>query len=162
MGLLKIHTFPDPILKQKSAPVASFDEKMQKLFDDMIETMYTEGGVGLAAPQIGLSLQVLVLCPTLKRGEEHVIVNPVIEAVSGRENSIEGCLSLPGISGEVPRATKLQLTFQDRFGKKQTKEIKKFFARVVQHEKDHLDGILLIDRLDFNRRQEALAKYNRL
>ena len=100
--------------------------------------------------------------PTVKQGEEYVIVNPEILDSQGREIGAEGCLSLPGISGEVARAKKIRLRYQDRFGDMHEKELKDFFARIIQHEMDHLEGILLIDRLDFNKRQEVLARYRTL
>ncbi len=162
MALLKIKCYPDPILKFKAEPVTDFGESMQKFFDDMIETMHLEDGVGLAAPQVGISLRVAVICPSNTQGEEMVIVNPEITESRGRETGLEGCLSLPGISGEVPRAKKIKFRFQDRQGKNHEMEAKDFFARVVQHELDHLDGILLIDRVDFNQRQQLLAQYQRL
>lgn len=162
MALLKVRHYPDPILKKKATPLTEFGPKEQKLFDDMIDTMHVEDGVGLAAPQIGISKQILIACPSVKEGEEFVIVNPVILESSGREMGPEGCLSLPGITGEISRFKKIKLRFQDRFGKVIEGELKDFFARIIQHEMDHLNGILLIDRLDFNKRQEVLEQYQRL
>lgn len=162
MALLKVRTYPDPVLKLKSEPLTDFGSATQKLFEDMIETMYVEDGVGLAAPQIGVSKRILITSPKAKRGEEQVIVNPVILESSGREMGLEGCLSLPGLSGEVPRAKKIKLRYQDRTGKEHTVDLKDFPARVIQHEMDHLDGILLIDRVDFNQRQELLSQYQRI
>src|SRR3989338_9168116 len=137
MALLKIKTYPDPILKQKAQPVSEFGSMEQRLFDDMIETMWVDDGVGLAAPQVGISKRIFIAVPTLKKGEEFVVVNPKIISLSGRELGIEGCLSLPGISGEVPRAIKVSLRYQDRFGTVREIEAKDFFARVIQHEMDH-------------------------
>jgi peptide deformylase len=159
MALLKVRVYPDPILKKKAEPLKKFGPEEQKLFEDMIETMHIEDGVGLAAPQVGISQRILIACPTMKKGEEHVIVNPQILEMQGREMGAEGCLSLPGIAGEVPRAKKIKLRFQDREGSVRETDLKDFFARIIQHEIDHLDGILLIDRLDFNKRQEVLATY---
>jgi peptide deformylase len=162
MALLKVYTYPDPVLKMKALPLNEFGKTEQKLFDDMIETMFIEDGVGLAAPQIGVSKRILIACPSAKEGEEIVIVNPIIEEFSGREKGVEGCLSLPGLSGDVFRAKKIRLRYQDRHGAPHQAELKDFFARVIQHEIDHLDGILLIDRVDFNQRQELLAQYQLL
>lgn len=159
MAKLKIRTYPDPVLKKKTEPVAEFGPAMQKLFDDMITTMYACDGVGLAAPQIGISQQIFIACPTMRHGEEYVMVNAVIEKKSGNAVAAEGCLSLPGISGEIVRATHLRLTFQDRFGKKHTAEIEGFFARVIQHEMDHLDGILLVDHFKGAKREQLIAQY---
>ena len=159
MALLKVHVYPDPVLKLKAEPLTDFGEAQQKFFEDMIKTMHIEDGVGLAAPQVGVSKQILIACPTSKQGEEHIIVNPEILESSGLEIGPEGCLSLPGVRGEVARAKKIKLRYQDRFGKVITEELKDFFARIVQHEMDHLEGVLLIDRVDFNQRQEILAQY---
>lgn len=159
MVKLKIRTYPDPVLKKKAAPVADFGPATQKLFDDMIATMHASDGVGLAAPQVGISQQIFIACPTMRQGEEHVMVNAVIEKKSGTATAPEGCLSLPGISGEIVRATKLRLAFQDRAGRKYTIEVMDFFARVIQHEMDHLHGILLIDHFTGKARERLLAQY---
>ena len=159
MAKLKIRTYPDPVLKKKSAPVADFGSALQKLFDDMIETMHVFDGVGLAAPQIGISQQIFIACPTMRRGEEYVIVNAFIEKKSGAVAASEGCLSLPGISGEIVRAQKVRLAFQDRHGKMHSAEIDDFFARVIQHEMDHLNGILLIDHFKGEAREKMLTQY---
>lgn len=162
MALLRIRTYPDPILKIKALPLTEFGEKEQRLFEDMIETMHVEDGVGLAAPQIAVSKRIFIACPTMKKGEEYVMVNPDVYETSGQETGVEGCLSLPGVSGDVARAKKLRLRYQDRSGKRHDIEVKDFFARVIQHEIDHLDGILLIDRVSFNKRQEILSQYQLL
>lgn len=162
MAILKVRTYPDTILRKKAEPVTAFGAEEQKLFDDMIETMYVEDGVGLAAPQVGISKRILIASPTMTQGEEYVFVNPEILEAKGREAGLEGCLSLPGISGEIPRAKIIRFRAQDRFGKTVEMELKDFFARIIQHETDHLNGVLLIDRVDFDKRQELLASYQRL
>lgn len=162
MALLKVKTYPDPVLKKKAEPLTQFGPEEQRLFDGMIETMYVEDGVGLAAPQVGISKRILIASPTLTRGEEYVFVNPEILEVQGRELGVEGCLSLPGISGEIARAKTIRFRALDRNGKPLEMQIKDFFARIIQHEVDHLNGILLIDRVDFDKRQELLAGYQRL
>lgn len=159
MAKLKIRTYPDPALKKKTALVTDFGPVAQKLFDDMIETMHVADGVGLAAPQIGISRQIFIACPTMRHGEEHVMVNAVIEKKSGIVVAAEGCLSLPGISGEIVRAQKLRLSFQNRAGRKYTIELEDFFARVIQHEMDHLNGILLIDHFKGTERDQLFEKY---
>ena len=125
----------------------------------MIETLHVSDGVGLAAPQIGISQQILIACPTMRKGEEYVMVNTVIEQKSGKGVANEGCLSLPGISAEILRATELKITFQDRHGKTMTAKIKDFSARVIQHEMDHLNGLLLIDHFQGKRREQLLTQY---
>lgn len=162
MALLSIRTYPDPILKKKSETVTDFGSDQQKVIDDLIETMYAEDGVGLAAPQAGISKRIIIASPTMKEGEEQVFINPEIVEAKGREVGVEGCLSLPGISGEIPRAKVIKLKAQDRLGKSVEIQLKDFFARIIQHEVDHLNGILLIDRVDFDKRQELLSAYKRL
>lgn len=162
MAILKVRAYPDPILNKKAGPLTQFGPEEQKLFDDMIETMYVEEGVGLAAPQIGISKRIFVASPTMTEGEEYVFVNPEILEMRGKEMSLEGCLSLRGISGEIPRAKVVRFRALDRHGKPVEMEVKELFARIVQHEVDHLDGVLLIDRVDFDKRQELLASYQRL
>ncbi len=162
MALLKVKTYPDPILKKVAEPLTNFGLQEQKIFDDMIETMYVEEGVGIAAPQVGISKRILVASPTMTPGEEYVFVNPEILDSQGKQVSLEGCLSLPKISGEVPRAKIVRFKALDRQGKPLEMTVKDFFARIIQHEMDHLNGILLIDRLDFDKRQELLAAYQRL
>ena len=162
MSLLKIRTYPDSILKKKAEPLTEFGREEQKLFDDMVETMYAEEGVGLAAPQIGVSKRILIASPTMTPGEEYVFVNPEILEARGRELGLEGCLSLPGISGEIARAKRVRLRALNRKGEPVEVEVKDFFARIIQHEVDHLNGVLLIDRVDFDKRQELLVAYQRL
>lgn len=162
MALLEIKTYPDTILAKVAEPVTDFGPKAQSFFDDLIETMWVKDGVGLAAPQVGVSKRVFVAAPTMKKGEEFVIVNPEISDTKGRELGPEGCLSLPGIDGEVARATRLHLKYQDRHGKYHEMDLQDFFARVILHENDHIDGILFIDRVDFEQRQRLLAEYKSL
>lgn len=162
MAKLKIRTYPDPVLKKNTVPVTDFGPVMQKLFDDMIDTMHVADGVGLAAPQVGISQQIFIACPTMRRGEEHIMINAAIAEKSGTSVTAEGCLSLPGISGEVARATKLRVTYQDRHGKRFTATVEDFFARVIQHEMDHLAGILLIDHFEGAPRERMIANYNAL
>lgn len=162
MSTLKVKTYPDSILRKKAEPLTEFGPKEQKFFDDLIDTMYAEEGVGLAAPQVGVSKRVIVASPTLTRGEESVLINPEIFEAKGRELGIEGCLSLPGVSGEIPRAKVIRFRAFNRQGEPLEMEARDFFARIIQHEVDHLNGILLIDRVDFDKRQELLATYQRL
>lgn len=162
MAILKVRVYPDPILKEKAIPHKDFGPQSQKLFDDLIETMYVEDGVGIAAPQVGVSKRIFIACPTAKKGEEFVIVNPEIYDAKGTQTGMEGCLSFPGVGGEVTRAKVIKFRYQDRNGKHHDVEVKDFFARVVQHEMDHLDGFLFIDRVNFNQRQVLLSEYQKL
>ena len=162
MARLKIRVYPDPVLKKKAQPVTEVKPEDQALFDDLIETMYAEDGVGLAAPQVGISRQIIIVSPTLTPGEESVFLNPEILEARGRALGIEGCLSVPGISGEISRAKNIRFRALDRHGQPLEMEVKDLFARIIQHEIDHLNGVLLIDRVDFDKRQELLANYQRL
>jgi len=160
MPLLKVITYPHPVLLKVSAPVTDFGPAQQKLFDDMVETMYVEDGVGLAAPQVGISQRILVASPRAKRGEEEIFVNPEIYELHGRQLGPEGCLSFPGITAEIYRATRIRIRYQDRSGKPVDRQLRDFFARVLQHEIDHLEGVTLLDRVDFNQRQQLAAEYD--
>ncbi|MDD3294882.1 MAG: peptide deformylase [Geobacteraceae bacterium] len=162
MAKLKIKTYPDPVLKKKTAPVTDFGPAMQKLLDDMIETMYVSDGVGLAAPQVGISQHIFVASPAMRRGSEYVMINTVIEKREGAAAGAEGCLSLPGLSAEIVRATQIRISFQDRHGKKHAAEVSDFFARVIQHEMDHLNGLLLVDHFAGAEREKLLAQYDAL
>ena len=162
MAVLKIAQYPSAILAKKAKTVTTIGKEEQQLIQDMIETMYHDDGVGLAAPQVGVSKQIIVISPRAHRGEERVLINPVITESSGEEVGLEGCLSLPGISGEVRRATKIKFQALDPTGAHIVETAQAFTARVIQHEIDHLNGILLIDRVDFNKRQELLSAYQRL
>lgn len=142
--------------------MTDFGSDKQRFFDNMIETMFEADGVGLAAPQVGVSERIIVVSPVCRRGNERVMVNPVIKEGSGSEIGQEGCLSFPDLYTDVLRMKRIHVQFQDRTGARQEMEIKDFLARVVQHEMDHLEGILMIDRVDFGKRQELLAKYQRL
>jgi len=146
MAIHKIITTENPILRQKAKKVHRFDPSIAKLIDDMFETMHAAHGVGLAAPQIATSLRVLVA-----EFEEHKIamVNPEIIKAEGEELGTEGCLSIPGYVGDnIRRATNVVVKGQDAHGKAIRVRAEGWFARILQHETDHLDGILFLDRLD--------------
>lgn len=160
MSLLKIFYYPDPILKVPTAVVKDFGVQMQRFFDNMIETMYIEDGVGLAAPQVGISKKIMIVSPRAKRGEEIVFVNPEIYATEGSQIGPEGCLSFPGMTARVVRATRIRVRYHDRYGNQHDEEFFDFPARVIQHENDHLEGRLLIDQVSFDERQKLLARYN--
>ena len=163
MAALKVIEYPNPVLSKKAEPVVKITQKELRLIQDMIDTMYQEDGVGLAAPQVGVSKQIIVVSPNAKWGEERVYINPeVIESSEEQEVGLEGCLSVPGISCEVRRPKQIRLKATDSKGLKLLEEFQSFPARVIQHEIDHLNGILLIDRVDFNQRQTALSSYRRL
>ena len=146
MAIHKVITSENPILRQKAKKVHHFDASMQKLVDDMFETMHASRGVGLAAPQIAISMRLFVA-----EFEEHKVAmfNPEIIKAEGEELGTEGCLSIPGFVGDnIRRATLVVIKGQDARGKSIRVRAEGWFARVLQHEIDHLDGVLFLDRLD--------------
>jgi len=135
--------------------VTSFGASLQTLITDMIDTMRAEQGIGLAAPQIGVSQQILVIQLPEDEGEEeagsgtlHILCNPKIVRRRGQEEGVEGCLSLPGFAGEIPRATTVTVKGQNPQGEPVRIKVQGFLARVFQHEIDHLHGDLYIDRVE--------------
>jgi peptide deformylase len=146
MALRKIITFDNPILRQKAKKVHRFDPSLHKLVDDMFETMHDANGVGLAAPQIGLSIRVFV---AEYEDRKVTVFNPEIIKAEGEAVGTEGCLSIPGYAGDnIRRATKVLVKGQDVHGKSIRVNAEGWFARILQHEIDHLNGILFTDRLD--------------
>lgn len=146
MAIRKIITTENPILRQKAKKVHRFDPSLQKLVDDMFETMHVANGVGLAAPQIAQSIRVFV---AEFEDRKVAVFNPEIVKAEGEELGQEGCLSIPGYVGEnIRRATKILVKGQDVRGKAIRVPAEGWFARILQHEIDHLDGILFLDRLD--------------
>lgn len=149
MALRDIRKYPDPVLRKKAAPVKVFDDDLRKLVDDMVSTMYDAPGVGLAAPQIGVSLRLLVIDMTVGERPDSLIVlaNPHIVAASGRVVEEEGCLSVPGIRAEIPRAESVELRGWSLDQQELSLKGRGYLARAFQHEMDHLDGILIWDRM---------------
>jgi len=146
MAVLAVRLYGDPVLRQKAAPVAAVTEEVLHLVDEMIETMHEEVGVGLAAVQVGVPLRILVLDEG--KGLTRAYLNPTIVDQGGEEIGEEGCLSIPGIYADVVRAAWVVVEAQDQTGAPLRRRASGFLARVFQHEIDHLDGILFIDRLD--------------
>ena len=146
MAVLSVRLYGDPALRQRAEPVTARAPAVERLIEDMIETMYSSVGVGLAATQVGVGLRMLVLDEG--RGVARAYVNPVIVEEGGEDIGEEGCLSLPGIYADVARAEWVVVEAQDRTGAPIRRRATGFLARVFQHEIDHLGGILFIDRLD--------------
>ena len=143
--ILDLVPFNTPLLRKKTDKVVRFDAELHKLINSMTETLEFTGGLGLAAPQIGLQYQIFVTSlPTHPK----VFINPHIKHYS-KEVSVmeEGCLSLPGYRGAVSRSTEVEMEYHDRYGKKKFLKAKQLFAKVVQHETVHLNGILYVDRM---------------
>ena len=144
MPALEIKKAGDPVLREKCLPITTFDRKLRLLLNNMADTMYKADGVGLAAPQIGLSIAVVVI----DVGEGIIeLINPKIIEREGTIEDTEGCLSVPGIYGTVERSARVVAEYQNRFGKKHTIEGTGLLARAIQHELDHLDGILFTDKV---------------
>lgn len=143
MAILKIRTDEDPILRKKSRDVDTFDDHLKQLIDDMYETMYDAEGVGLAAVQVGKLKRMLVIDDY--DGSKIVLINPVRVEKSGDSEALEGCLSVPERMGKVKRFEKVKVDYQTVDGEADTIVAEGFLARIIQHEMDHLDGILYTD-----------------
>lgn len=145
MAILEIRKAGDKVLKEICKPVEKIDRNIRQTLNDMAETMYKANGVGLAAPQIGISLRLVVI----DVGDGLIeLINPTIIKSEGREKDTEGCLSIPDIYGEVERFSKVTVEGLNRHGKKQCLVGEGLLARAFQHELDHLDGVLFIDRAE--------------
>jgi peptide deformylase len=150
-----IRTYGDPVLRQRSSAVDAVDGRLKALADDMIQTMYDAPGVGLAAPQVGVQKRLFVYDLHDDKGPR-AVVNPTLSGARGEWTYEEGCLSVPGLSWEIVRPKEILLTGWDLDGNEVSIEADEFEARVYQHELDHLDGVLLVDRLDADTRRDAL------
>jgi peptide deformylase len=163
----KIHEvvkYPDPVLAKRGAEVTEFDAALKKLAEEMFESMYAAQGIGLAAPQIGISKRLTVIDLSFNKKPEDriVLVNPEIIEREGRQHEEEGCLSLPEIREKVTRAAKVKVRAQDVKGEWFEIEGEELLARAFQHEIDHLDGVLFIDRLSRLKRDLIVRKIKKL
>ena len=152
MAIREIKKYPDPVLRAKTAAVGAIDDNLQRLIDDLVETMHAAPGVGLAANQVGVPLQVAVIdIGDREEGKPKqpllVLINPVILSQEGSIVSEEGCLSLPDYTENVKRAKRVKVRAKDRKGKPYELEAEGLMAKALQHEIDHLNGLLFIDRL---------------
>jgi len=167
MAVRTMRLYGDPVLRQKAKPIESFDEALRELVADMFDTMRAYRGVGLAANQVGVLQKVFVVEAQRGEGEEPLrlaLINPTLSEATGSENGEEGCLSVPGIYEDVRRALKVRVQARDLNGEPVDFVAEGYLARVLQHETDHLEGVLFLDRLSPLRRQflkrplEALAR----
>jgi peptide deformylase len=158
MSLLSLHLLGSPVLRQRSVEVGAVDDEVRRLVDDMYETMDAARGVGLAANQVGVARRVAVVDADEDRFE---MIDPVILEAEGRAAAEEGCLSIPEIYGDVSRPERIVVEATDRSGARYRKEATGLKARAIQHEIDHLDGILFLDHLSLIKRQMLLARYRR-
>ena len=168
MALREIRKFPDPVLRRKTDRVTNINGTIERLIDDMVETMHAAPGVGLAANQVGVSLQVAVIDLSSREEKERrrpllVIINPEVLSMEGSVVEEEGCLSIPEYAEKVKRAARVKVRAQDRTGKIFELEAEGLLAKALQHEIDHLNGLLFIDRLSplkksiFKRRLKKMA-----
>jgi len=154
MALFDIRTYPDPVLKEKCKAVEEVGDDVRDILRDMAETMYVNRGVGLAAPQVGVSLRLIVVDTQqdAEGGQLYKLINPRIVETGGKKKSEEGCLSLPGLITEIDRYETVTVEALDDSGKPQRIEAEGLLSVALQHEIDHLDGVLLVDRLSSLRR----------
>ena len=163
MTVRKLHLLGSPVLRQQAPPVARVDDAVRRLVDDLFETMRAAKGVGLAAPQVGVAQRVAVVDIGEEAPPPLVLINPRLVHVSAEVDvAEEGCLSIPEIFGEVERSTSVTLEALDRDGRPYRVEVPGFKARAIQHEIDHLDGILFLDRLSAVKRGLLVAKWKKL
>lgn len=164
MAVLEIRKYPDDVLKKVAEPVNEINGELQKLIDDMIETMYSSNGVGLAASQVGV-LKRIIIVDTSSRQEGQsllVLINPEIVDCQGEILSEEGCLSIPGFITKLKRKEKVFLRALDRQGNPVEIEADGLLSRALQHEVDHLNGVLIVDRLSPLKKELFRRKYSKL
>lgn len=162
--ILKIVKYPEPVLQQPGEPVTEFNDELHKLAADMFETTYASQGIGLAAPQVGVSKRVTVIDLSMGKdpAQKLVLVNPEIIQREGRQYEEEGCLSFPEIREKVPRAAKVRIRAQDLDGKWFEMDGDELLARAFQHEIDHLDGMLFIFRMSALKRDMVLRHIRKM
>jgi peptide deformylase len=160
----EIVKYPDPVLQKPAEPVTEFDDELHKLIEDMFESMYEAKGIGLAAPQIGISKRLTVIDLSFKKNPEEkiVLINPEIIFKEGKQYEEEGCLSLPEIREKVSRAAKVTVRAQDGDGNWFEIDGDELLARAFQHEIDHLDGVLFIFRISALKRDLVLRRIRKM
>ncbi len=164
--ILPIHIYGDKILRSKSEKVITIDKNLKQFIEDFIATMYQWGGVGLSAPQVGVTKRIIVIDPQRKNNSKKhspmVMINPVIEESSGETETEEGCISIPGIYAKVVRPSNITVSYKDLQNKQHRITLSGYPAVIVQHECDHLDGILFIDHLNTIAKLEIKNKLKEL
>ncbi|MBP1658093.1 MAG: peptide deformylase [Bacteroidetes bacterium] len=166
VAILPIYTLGQSVLRKKARPVKGVDERIRQLAQDMLETMHKANGVGLAANQVGVLQRILVVDITGTEGVDHfdplVMINPEVMDQEGKVAMEEGCLSLPELRDEVVRAERIKVRYRDIHFEQQTLEVQGMLSRVIQHELDHLNGVLFIDRLGPVRRRMLRGRLNKI
>ncbi len=158
MSKLNVKVYPDPILRRKALPIVKVGKEEQKLAYDMIETMRASDGVGLAGPQVGIGKRIIVVEDVDEDSSALVLINPRIVKKKGRSHFCEGCLSMPGIMNDVTRPSSVIVGALNLDGETIKIDAKGLLARILQHEIDHLDGMLFIDRINFLKRRQITRK----
>jgi peptide deformylase len=158
MAILDILEFPDPRLRTKAKPVTKVDDKIRKLTDDMLETMYQAPGIGLAATQVNMHQRIVVIDVSEEKDQPLVLINPQYEILEGEQDFDEGCLSVPGYYETVTRAEKILLKALNREGEPFEMECEGILSVCVQHELDHLDGKLFVDHISKLKRERIRKK----
>jgi peptide deformylase len=161
MARMTILEYPDPRLRTRAVPVTRFDADLKRQVADMLETMYAAPGIGLAATQVDWHYRLVVIDVSEGKDEPQVFINPGILEKSGSASGEEGCLSVPGIYDDVPRAERIRLRWQDAAGKVHERELDGMLAVCVQHEMDHLEGKLFVDYLSELKRQRIRKKLDK-
>jgi len=162
--ILKIVKYPEPVLQQPGEPVTEFNDELRKLVADMFETTYASQGIGLAAPQVGVSKRVTVIDLSMGKdpAQKLVLVNPEVTSSEGKQYEEEGCLSFPDIREKVVRAAKVRIRAQDEHGKWFEMDGEELLSRCFQHEIDHLDGIVFLIRMSALKRSLNLRKIRKM
>ncbi len=145
---MEILKYPNPILRKEAVPVDNFDDGLKQLAHDMLQTMYEKTGVGLAAPQVGQTIRLIVVDVTPDRSKPYMMVNPIVLNFEGTQSHDEGCLSFPGVFSKVKSAAKVTVIWRNVNGFTQEETFEGLMAVAVQHEIDHLDGKLFLDRMN--------------
>jgi len=164
MAVLPILTLPDPVLRKKAKPVERIDAELRRLMDDMLATMYDAPGIGLAALQVGVLRRLIVMDPAKDEAPKSplVMVNPaILELSEEMRTHEEGCLSIPDFTAEIERPARTRVSYIDREGKKREAEFKGIWSTLVQHEIDHLNGVLFIDYLSRLKRDMVVRKFTK-
>ena len=163
MPIRPLRFLGDPVLREKAVPVAALTEEIRTLIADMFDTMYAEEGVGLAAPQVGVSDRVIVVDPREPDIEPFALINPeILDASEEVDRAEEGCLSIPGLKEIVERPFAVRVAGLDRSGERIVIEAEGLLARILQHEVDHLDGILFLDRVSAIKRKLLLNRWQKV
>jgi len=160
--MLKLVKYPADVLNLTAKKIKKVDAAVEDLVEEMFQTMFENDGVGMAAPQIEKSKRLFIAAPQGIKGPKLTYINPEILSGTGKEVGPEGCLSFPGVYGNVERFKEIQIRYLDIKGEVQEEVIEGFLARIYQHENDHLDGVLFVEHLGFQERKAVLDEYKKL